>query len=487
MRPYRSILAILSLGLISLGATEVTVAESNKPNVLLISIDTLRADSLGVYGCPKNTTPAIDHFSTQGTLFEYAIAQRGSTWPSLVSLHTSLYPVQHGVRKNGGIPDKNARHLAQILSTEGYECNAYIANAKRAEWHGFDKVVGFTFKNTPTPKDEIKQLPNFKLEHGVREVDRDGRVTELGLQFLKSAGDEPFFLWLHYVMPHRPFGIPKSYKTVKTLFGDPDYDGDIASALLSAQFEGSELPKADLDHVRNLYYRAVRVDDDYVRQVLAQLERSGLAENTVVILTADHGENLFERAHHYGHSASIHEGVLRVPLIIRYPDAVPAGKRVSDVVELIDVAPTILEILGLPIPKAYQGKSLMPAMRGNSVGLGPAFSEWEDKVLAVRTDRYRFVLNPLGHHPEIIGMANLKAAGLDRHPGYIIEKEELFQIQDDPDELNNLAASKPELVKAFREQLIQWQKDMGWILNGAEEIEISDEVKEELEALGYIL
>lgn len=438
------------------------VAEtSSAPNVLLITVDTLRADHLGCYGYPKNTSPSIDALAREGTLFETVMAPRGATYPSLVSLHTSLYPSQHGIRTNrGGDTVEEITMLAEILSEQGYATGAFLTNAQWGNWQGFDTAA---FCN-------------------------DWDLNLRGLKWLKTLKkDTPFFLWMHYYRPHVPYQPPVFYRK---MFADMNYAGPATGSMeemYRIQAKGEPLTPVDIDHIHGLYDAEIRADDDLIGELLGYLSDKGILDSTLVLFTADHGETIWTRNQYLFHGASIHDAALRIPLIIRYPESVPEGLRVSGVAELIDVAPTILDLLHFPVPKYYEGMSLVPAMEGESLESKVAFSELEDKVLSLRTHKYRYVYNPTNYAPITVSARRLEAMNITIPLRYKIEAIELFDVEADPYETHNIAAENPALVKRFQALIEAWQKRSGWELNGAALQQAIDPIlAEQLEALGYI-
>lgn len=440
-------------------ATFSAVAQDT--NLLLITIDTLRADHLGCYGYERQTSPTIDLIAKEGVLFEQTISPRGSTAPALTSLLTSQYPITHGVRTNGQMSRESTVMLAEILSEHGFAAAAFMGNASKGNWQGFD-------------------------EHNPTDMN-DEEVADHGIRWLRENSDVPFFLWLHFAAPHMSYNPPRTYRD---MFVDPDYqgtfDGELES-LKKLEAADADLSEADQRHLIDLYDGEIRFDDDLVNRVIKAVEDMGLLDETLVVFSSDHGETLYERNRLFGHASSIHEGVLRVPLILRFPRVLPAAHRISSVVELIDVAPTILELLGIPVPSDFQGSSLMPLIRGDVSDSGPAFSEWRDKMLAIRTDTHRYVFNPTEHHPRRVDKRSIKRYGISKDSLYVVEKEELFDIVLDRGEHENILGEHPETVHKLRSMLMRWRETYGWELSGGSGPAVDEDLIRELEALGYVL
>lgn len=432
-------------------------------NVLLITSDAPRADRLGVYGHERETSPALDALADSGVLFEYAMAQRGETWPSLASLMTSQYPIEHGVRRNGDQFPLSPTSVMLVERLKAYGCvtGAALGNCEPA---------GAKFGDTFWHRGD------------------DPAVTRSAVTWLNENKDRRFFLWLHYFNPHYPFTPPPEYRK---MFTDPEYKGMIAGdnkQLMSVMPGLTPFSEEDRGHVGALYDGNVRFMDDQVNRVLAEVENLGLSKNTLIVFTADHGECLYDRQDYFFHSACTHESVLRVPLIFAGAGIGQQGVRVSDVVESVDVALAILEILGLPAPDSFSGTSLVPAFRGEKLELGPAFSEYCDLMLSIRTDTHRFLCNPTGHDIKIVSRAQRKRHGLplDIKAHYAVEQEELFATHGDPAERHNLITEQPALAEELRECLLEWKKAHSWQILGATEQEIPEEIADGLEATGYL-
>ncbi|GMV93516.1 MAG: hypothetical protein AMXMBFR82_32940 [Candidatus Hydrogenedentota bacterium] len=444
-------------------------AEIEHTNVLLISIDTLRADHLGCYGYEKDTSPYIDAIAADGTVFEWVYAPKSSTWPSLTTLQTSLYPVTHGVRNNGLRVDNTPDTLAEVLTSQGYTCEAILTNAGVQNWEGFAK------------KQVINGEPSDKI------------ATANARLWLRENRDKKFFLWMHYMAPHSPWEPPDD----NNKFVDPNYAGSMTGdqdTMAEAMLRPEPISKPDLDHLIGLYDGEVNLTDAMVGILVETLQELGIYDNTLIIITSDHGEELYE---HYGflhHQASVYEGTLRVPLIYRLPGTVPGGKTVSELSGLIDVAPTVLDILDVPIPESYQGKSAEPLLRDEPLKLGPAFGEWRDKIIFVRTEEYRYILNPSNFHPPKVNNRRLEGVGdeeLAERNGMPIKEVELYQVSVDPYEQKEIAAESPEAVAEMQKLIDEFMVKYSWKFDDATdqrmESEIDPETRQELENLGYVL
>lgn len=420
-------------------------------NLVLITIDTLRADHLGCYGYPRKTSPTIDALAGEGTLFTNTIAQRGLTWPSLTSIMTSLYPVEHEVRDNGMQLNGSKIGLAQILKSKGYTCAAFLTNAYQATWRGFDCKKGSD----------------------------DREVTGQAIGWLKSHHGKKLFLWVHYLAPHKPYAPPMPYKN---LF-DPDYKGNMDGSdkqLNEITIKKIALSKEDLNHIISLYDGEIAFVDDQVAQVIDTIRKLKIKNKTLIVISADHGEDLYQHNLYFYHAASIYESSLRIPLIFSLPGVIPSNIKINKLVESIDIAPTILEILGISSPGSFQGTSLTPLFKNRDIFLGDAYSEWKDKILSVRTSNYWYIYNPTDYHPTCIDGGDYNT--------YVIEQEELYDIKNDPVESSNIAKIKPGIVQILRNKILDWKKKHSWYIDELKnkDYEIESGLKEYLKSLGYI-
>ena len=424
-----------------------------KPNIIFISIETTRADHLGCYGYGRNTSPTIDKFASQGVLFSNMFVQRGQTWPSLTSIMTSLYPVNHGVRRNGDMLSDSVVSLAEILKQNAYICGTFLAYGVDAVWRGFD------YKFT-------------------KEED-DIQVHTEAIKWLRDNYYKRFFLWLHYFQPHKPYNPPKPYDT---LF-DPEYNGTINASvdvLKIISRNKIKLNKEDLNHIVSLYDGSIYFVDACIKELLECVRTLGIEDNTLIIITSDHGEVLYKPHFYFAHDASIYDDVLHIPFIMRLPGRLPENIKIDEIVEAIDIAPTILKLVGINIPNHFEGKSLLSSVfsREKPGKFLYAYSEWQHKVLSIRTDKYRYVYNPDGFSPPKY---------YNKYDRFVIEREELHRIIDNFQEIKNIADLMPDITKELRKKLREWNNFDRWAqgYNKSQDKNIPQHIKEHLRSLGY--
>ena len=301
-------------------------------NVVLISLDTLRADFVGAYGHDQPTTPNIDRFAREGTLFERAMTTYPSTTASHMSMLTGLLPQVHGVYGPGERIAPQVRTLAELLAAQGYQTGAVTEDAMINAHGGFLNGFG-----------EYREYNGEPTRTGYVE----GVMTS-GIEFVTRHRDQRFFLFLHTYQVHDPYTPPAEYDVFRTYVEDG-----------TERTVGDDTPplvRSRLGYEGDLLYT-----DEEVARFLAALDDLGLADRTLVIITADHGEALGEHGL-VGHGWFMLEPVLHVPLIVRAPGRVPAGRRVGALASLADLPPTILELVGAPPGPPMQGASLVPLL-----------------------------------------------------------------------------------------------------------------------------
>jgi choline-sulfatase len=402
--------------------------EQKPPNVLLISVDTLRADRLGCYGAAAVETPAIDALARSGVRFENAFSPVPLTLPAHWTLHTGTEPWVHGVIDNGMVLARPpAATLAERFSAAGYDTAAFVSAFVLHRSFGLDR--GFArYDDGPAADAALDQAM-----HATAPADeRIGRALRW-LQAKRTADGEkaarPFFLWLHLFDPHAPYHPPSEFR---------------------ARYQG------------RLYDGEVAFVDSQVARLLAELERLGVAERTVVALTADHGESLGEHGEQT-HGVLLYEATLRVPLIFRLPGGRRAGELRADAAALADVAPSLLALAGLPAEPAAGGRDLF-AGAGATRRLG-AISEAPRRRLgwaplyALRDGSWKYIAGP---------------------------RPELYDLGADPGEKRDLLATErrrgAELARGAREIEDALQKRLAAGDTG----EAGAEARAALAALGYV-
>lgn len=395
-----------------------------RPHLLLITLDTTRADRLGCYGYAPAKTPALDALAAGGVLCERAYTVAPLTLPAHASLFTGLYPAETGVRTNGrGRLDDSLPTLAEALKRRGYETAAFVASFVLDGKFGLAR--GFKTYDDDIAGEEPD--PDALHRH------RDGAaVVDAALAWLGQPRLSPFFCWVHLYDPHAPY------------LAHPDLFGD----------EFTERP----------YDAEIAYVDRQVGRLVAFLKERGLEGETLVVIVGDHGEGLgehFERAH----GSTLSNATMHVPLIFRRPQQLPAGGRVATNVSMVDVSPTIHELLGMAVPPKITGKSFRPALAG---GTAPA------SLCYGATDE------PFRSN----GWSPLRSL-TDGDWKYVrTTRVELYDLAKDPHELHNLTESDPGKTQAMESRLAAFESQL--VPRAEAELRLSAAERRALASLGYV-
>jgi arylsulfatase A-like enzyme len=433
--------------------------------VVLVSIDTLRADHLSSWGYARPTSPQIDRLAAQGVRFARAEAPASWTLPSHVSLFTSQLPSTHGVRDDRVSLPPQATTLAELLSAAGYTTAGFVSwiyvGAAYGLGQGFDVYRELVERARLEPASGGGAAPA-------------GQVVDAALAWLAAGPKRPFFLFVHLFDPHLDYAPPPPYDT---LFGGDPAAADGSYAFLSRfiPYLGRPVPplsEAARERIVALYDGEIRYADEQIGRLLRALEERG--DDCLVILLSDHGEELGEHGSLEGHGWTLFGEVLRVPLVVRLPGGEAAGRVVDAPVTLLDVAPTVLDVLGLPAPASFQGRSLLGLARG-----GPAPG---GRLLVAQTDRSGARLRSVrGERWKRIEVRDAGAAtlGLPVREGAL-----LFDLESDPGEQRDRSAEEPAVARYLSAALAAAE-------SGAPEahapvpVELSPEERARLRALGY--
>jgi len=459
-----------------------------RPHVFILLVDALRADRLSCYGAGLPTSPTVDRLAAQGTLFEQGTAQAPWTKPSVVSLFTSLYGSAHRVNrfppaleKDGPsrltgedvLPDSFTT-LAEVLQSHGWQTLAYSAN----RWvdplfglaQGFDQFVALATSSPPSPAGAKVMVLNLPAEYLNHEFLKNPALAPdtAWPRFLSRLGfhRRPLFVYLHYMDVHGPYQPPPPFDTRF----DADYARLPAEPLSASDIQAMHYLYQgvdDLRHYRSRYDGQIAYFNAQLERLLAELKRRGFLDHALLVFTADHGEAL--RDHQtFDHGTTLYQEEVRVPLIFQGEGVMP--RRSSEPVRLMDVAPTILAYLGLPIPEDFEGRSLLPLLQGGTLPPAAAFSE---------------------NH--IHGRAEIMRRQGNRKVIYQVADQRIREIYDlalDPGEKSNRVDREDaqELAQQAR-ALAAWQAaeqakfpESGPLL----EKEIDPALKKQLRALGYV-
>jgi arylsulfatase A-like enzyme len=430
----------------------------------MISIDTLRADHLSAYGYARETSPEIDRLAARGVRFARAYAPASWTLPSHVSLFTSQLPSHHGVRHDEVALPPQAITLAELLSAAGYSTAGFVSWVYVGAAYG----LGQGFDTYRELVDTARYEPASGGGAAPAEV-----VVDAALAWLGAKPARPFFLFVHLFDPHMDYAPPPPYDT---MFGGDSAasDGHYASLRRYIPYLGkpaSEPPPAARSRIVALYDGEIRYADAQVGRLLQAVDRLG--EPSLVVLSSDHGEEFGEHGSFEGHGWTLYDEVLHVPLLLRLPGDAEAGRVVDVPVSLLDVAPTVLEALGLPAQPGFDGRSLLALARGGSAPDG--------RLLVAQTDRAGARLRAVrGERWKRIEVRDAGAATLGlpvRHGNW------LFDLASHAEERRDVSAEQQDVVRYLSSALAAAEAPRGGPRPAR--VLLSPEERERLRALGY--
>ena len=491
LRPRRAVLRLAATGVVGVGVLGITrwveaaglasaphtnavrsapssaAGNAPRPNVLLVTIDTLRADQLGSYGHPFVKTPALDAFAAQGARFNLHLVQEPQTNPSHCSMFTGMYPSSSGVRVH--MVDKlpnSLDTLATVFQSAGY------STAGLYSWMSFDpqysnfqrgfQVYQDLTLNKPgllsnplvqqaaanyrvaeqylvVPK-EFSTLSGLNAQVESSSKGRGDQTTDSAINQLRAFGNTPFFMWLHYFDPHYPYEPPGDYASLYDASYRGALTGDIATvdAILAGKLHPAG---ADLQRLVSLYQGEISYLDNQIARLFASLDQLGLAQDTIVAITGDHGESFaehtqFEEDGNIFHPKSLYNAESRVPLLLRYPRAIKPGTVITAPTQAIDLFPTLLELAGQPVPAQSEGASAAGLLAGRDDGSQRlAFSSMPDFVFtSIATARWKLIQN--------------NASGQHR----------LYDMRADLGETHDVAAANTAVATQLTGQLAAWMK-----------------------------
>ncbi len=442
------------------------------PNVLLISVDTLRLDRLSCYGGPEGTTPHIDGLAGQGVRFTSVQAPRGLTWPSLTTLLTGLYPRSHQIRGNGAQLDEQFVILPERLTAAGFDTGAFLSNMCDAPNRGLATLYCSWWGDAGPPAEGMRRQ---WMSHDQPKWDAD--ITQKAISFMKQDRDQPFFAWVHYIDPHKPFDVVPE-------FARDEYDGSFPvddPSLARFTLSRTSPTPAQQRQLLAVYDSQVSSTDAHIGELLTALEAEGMADNTLVVFTADHGEELGDHHDYFYHLSSVYQQVLSVPLILRWPGHLPAGLVTDTPIASVDIAPTVLDLLDLAVEKnAMEGASRAGLARQEegATGAETTFAEWRDKMVIVGQGKWIYVWNP--DAVMNYGAPFKPESGM----GFAIAPEELYDLASDPLQKVNVVDAHPEKAAALRAKACEFVKEKDFHLEAPRQL--SPEAQERLKSLGYL-
>lgn len=430
----------------------------------------MRADHLGSYGYERPTSPVLDSVARDGVRFETVVSSSSWTLPAHMTLFTAMPPEQHGVTGTFKKLEPETATLASVLQKAGYDTAGFVAAPYLRSIYGYRK--GFDVYD-----ESVVEKGHFESHVGVSSPRLIEMVTDYLDGWAEGGRKKPFFVFLHLWDVHYDYTPPPPYDTMF----DPDYDGDVTGEnfVRSGQVRADMDPR-DLAHVISLYDGEIRFTDEQVGRLLAVLDRLGVSDDTIVVLTSDHGEEFFEHGRK-GHGDALYDETILIPWVLRYPARVAGGQVQESPVRLMDIAPTVLGLAGVSRSETFGttgvgehgSRDLSPwLLRASASEPFPSLLGWSHTGEGKKEQR-----------------AARSAAG--KHITHANEKRrppELFDLSADPGEKRNLAAGEevPAHLKSLQTESSAWRERWSGHRDGAITIEIDDDHRRKLFLLGYL-
>jgi len=449
-------LALLIVALLGLYTTACSGSKPAEANLLLVVVDTLRADRLGCYGNSSGMTPCMDALAAEGVLFRKAYAHAPWTLASFASLLTSTYPAQH---KAGGWVGEFLKLRSDAVT---------VGDCFRAAGSRTGSIVSVDFLTE-----------NFGMHKGFDTVDHDvsrnnhltriaTRTTDTALRWLNKNGEEPFFLMVHYFDPHLVYDPPAEFRAQFALEGDKNTKdvifGEVRDIVAFRQGR-LELSGKKIERLEGLHNGEVAYTDRELGRLLDGLAKRGLDKNTIVVLTSDHGEEFHDHGG-FEHGHTLYDELLHIPLIVRWPERIPAGVEVDATVRHIDVAPTVCGLAGVEPGNKFQGLDLSPMWQTGATPEDlPVFAEgyfWSpEKRFARIADGKKTI-------------------------AYTASKRvEIFDLESDPAESVDIAGRDQAQTERLKKDLFLARTGMEIEAGAPEPAHIIDEMRERMRKLGY--
>ncbi len=475
-------------------------------NIIFIAVDALRASNLGCYGYKKNTSPNIDRLAKMGLLFEDTYACINHTDPSFTTIFSGRCPLSHGILNHGprvtdievkSFNERGIKLLPEILKENDYRTLAidwlwrwhktgydYYSGAKpQASLHGFLKqqVRKFPFLRRLITQSIIEKIQQ-KISKGISKPYEDAKcITDQAIKLISKNKQEKFFLFLHYWDTHTPYLPPHNYL--------PNYkDAAKKIAELSKLITGKRLKeKFSYFEKKVQEYQSTIIEsydgeisfaDNEIGRLLNYLENQNLLNDTMIILTSDHGESLTEHGIYLDH-AGLYDETLHVPFLLFHPD-LPKDKRIKGFAQHYDFVPTILELLNIETDLRFDGKSAIPLIEGHKIHSAIYAEEIQyQRKRAIRNSNWKYIYS--------LNEKEIPCRRCGRIHG---AKEELYDLNRDPKETENIMAKKPNVASDLRKSLETWINNLEYTEPKIDSSHIYkkdiDKVEERLKGLGYI-
>lgn len=445
-----NIIILLTVSLLVLFLAVFIFYKLNTPkeyNVILIGIDTLRADHLKCYGYQRDTAPNTDRIALQGSIFKRAYATTSWTLPSFHSIFTSLYQISHGVVTDYLRLDESFITMAEILKDNGFLTAGFISAPYLKSIFGFSQGFDLYEESPSSPNNPMAQ--SARTSH---------KLSKLVLPWIRKNRNERFFLFVHYWDPHYDFIPPKPYRKMF----NPDYKGWMKGRdFVDDDRINPDMDEEDLKQLLALYDGEIRWTDSHLGLLFEVLEKLKLDDKTIIIIVGDHGEEFFEHGEK-GHRNNLYNETIHVPLIFKIP-GIKKPRTIEAVVSIVDILPTVLDILEIENPTLMEGRSLKSLIYGQEKEAHESvFSELDDYLISMIKGSWKIIHNSESH------------------------EFELYNIKDDPLEIHNVFNRQSTQAYELMKELISWQKIKEKTKMIAPKVIQDEKTLKQLKSLGYI-
>jgi len=441
---------VISLTLVS--CTNSNKSEFPFKNVVFIIVDTLSTEDLGAYGNTNSPSPIIDKLAREGVLFKKAYSTSSWTKPSIASLFTGLMPSVHGVTSIDDILKEEEFTLADAFKSKGFKTAAFVSHTLISPQMGY--AQGFDVYDT------------IPFKGNVHDVISSAKVTDMANDWLKKNHKDPFFLFLHYFDPHNNYHHHKKFDRTSNYKGSLKSSADIRELRKLIP----TMTKEDQAFLKGLYQEEIAFTDSQIGRFLENIENFGLSKDTLIVLTADHGEEFLEHGE-IGHSRTLYNELIHIPFILKLPSKFKPS-IVNDPISSMDIFPTLLSFLKIPIDSAVKAASLaLTLTHGMPIKKQDIVSEVDFKSSHIKAYKISVIRD------------NLKAI-LDKPSNTF----ELYDLEKDPQELDNIALKNPELLLTISPLILDYKDKVQTSLPTTKKTRkerTPDEV-EQLKSLGYL-
>ena len=425
--------------------TSAQAVSADAPNILLISIDTLRADALPPYGSRRQTAPTMKTMASQGVVFQRSWSQAPSTSPTHASMFTSVYPSEHGVMGTVGRLPKHWTTLAEHLQAHGMRTWASTSSVRFA--HGVQLDQGFD---------------SYSVFSKGTQTEKTNKALEVALYDIAEEPDRPWFGFVHLMDVHAPYSVPEPHQSSFMDGRTPTVDPETTVKFLHKNRQNVHgVTDQQLEDLKAMYDGGVSFVDTRIAAIwdaVRELERP-----TLIVITADHGEAFFEKDY-LGHGVFLYEPIVRVPMIFWGPGLVPDNEHRSTLISSVDLFPTLTAFTGLPVPDNLRGDDLSGVVKGDG--------ELAGRSVMLQSAQFRALV-----HDREDGLYKIEVRNRGR-------RTRVYALHADPTERKDLAESRADLVVALKEEMARRRPGKKAVQN--ESWEMSDEEKQALEAIGYM-